>query len=150
MDQLRLQFLKPPLLRTTFGEIPDKAGEEALTAYLGFADGKLHRKGRAVTPLSDHDAADFQRAGTLARRGETRRIEVRDVSLGAVSIECELPDAMIGEPVELAIDGLSFRLGGVVARMDRGSVLISLNLTAEIEQELTAILAAERARPAAA
>lgn len=92
----------------------------------------------------------FQRAGTLARRGETRRIEVRDVSLGAVSIECELPDAMIGEPVELAIDGLSFRLGGVVARMDRGSVLISLNLTAEIEQELTAILAAERARPAAA
>ncbi|MFN5041438.1 MAG: hypothetical protein ACK5E0_33390, partial [Bradyrhizobium sp.] len=83
-------------------------------------------------------------------RGETRRIEVRDVSLGAVSIECELPDAMIGEPVELAIDGLSFRLGGVVARMDRGSVLISLNLTAEIEQELTAILAAERARPAAA
>ncbi|MFX9348080.1 PilZ domain-containing protein, partial [Acinetobacter baumannii] len=69
----------------------------------------------------------FQRAGTLARRGETRRIEVRDVSLGAVSIECELPDAMIGEPVELAIDGLSFRLGGVVARMDRGSVLISLN-----------------------
>ncbi|MFX7044644.1 hypothetical protein ABTI28_20000, partial [Acinetobacter baumannii] len=44
----------------------------------------------------------FQRAGTLARRGETRRIEVRDVSLGAVSIECELPDAMIGEPVELA------------------------------------------------
>ncbi len=90
----------------------------------------------------------FRRAGTLVRRGETRRIEVRDVSLSAVSIECEWPDATIGEPVELAIEGLSFRLGGVVARMDRGSVLISLDLTPQVEQELTAILSAERTRAA--
>lgn len=106
---------------------------------------------RTSTTDVDRRAASrvvFRRAGTLVRRGETRRIEVRDVSLSAVSIECELPDATIGESVELAIEGLSFRLRGVVARMDHGSVLISLDLTPQVEQELTAILSAERARAA--
>ena len=92
----------------------------------------------------------FRRSGALLWRSETKRIEVRDVSLGAVLIECSLPDAAIGESVELTIEGLSFRLGGVVGRMDRGSVLINLNLTTESEQKLSEILSTERARAAAA
>ncbi|BBB96921.1 MULTISPECIES: methyl-accepting chemotaxis protein [Bradyrhizobium] len=92
----------------------------------------------------------FRRSGALSWRSETKRIEVRDLSPGAVLINCTLPDAAIGEPVELTIEGLSFRLGGVVGRIDRGSVLICLNLTAESEQELSEILSAERARAAAA
>ncbi|WP_155262657.1 MULTISPECIES: hypothetical protein [Bradyrhizobium] len=58
--------------------------------------------------------------------------------------------AAVGELVELTIDGLSFRLGGVVRCMDRGSVLINLNPSAEIEQELVSVLSSERARSAAA
>ncbi|WP_338692162.1 methyl-accepting chemotaxis protein [Bradyrhizobium sp. 26S5] len=92
----------------------------------------------------------LRRSGTLVWRSETKRIEVRDVSMEAVSIECALPDAATGEPVELAIDGLSFRLGGVVARMDPGSVLINLNLSPETEQKLAAVLSSECARSAAA
>ncbi|UFX45757.1 cache domain-containing protein [Bradyrhizobium sp. 41S5] len=92
----------------------------------------------------------LRRSGILVWRGETKRIEARDVSMDAVSIECALPDAAKGELVELAIDGLSFRLGGVVARMDPGSVLINLNLSAETEQKLAAVLSSECARSAAA
>ncbi|MGY3486532.1 methyl-accepting chemotaxis protein [Bradyrhizobium sp. USDA 4011] len=92
----------------------------------------------------------LRRSGTLVWRSETKDIKVRDVSMEAVSIECALPDAATGEPVELAIDGLSFRLGGVVARMDPGAVLINLNLSAETEQKLAAVLSSECAHSAAA
>ncbi|MGY4318653.1 hypothetical protein [Bradyrhizobium sp. JR3.5] len=71
-------------------------------------------------------------------------------AIQAVSIECALPDAATGEPVELEIDGLSFRLGGVVARMDPGSVLINLNQSPETAQKLAAVLSGGRARSAAA
>ena len=58
MDQLGLQFLQPRLGLLSFGQVADEAGEEALIAHVHFADGKLHRKRRAVLALADDDAAD--------------------------------------------------------------------------------------------
>ena len=58
VHQLGLQFLQPRLGLLPLGQIADEAGEEALVARAHLADRKLHRKGRAVLALADHDAAD--------------------------------------------------------------------------------------------
>ena len=92
----------------------------------------------------------FRRSDTLIWRGEAKNVEVRDISLDAVSIECALPAAKFGESVELTIEGLSFRLRGVVGRTDRGLMLINLSVATEVEQKLAAILSTERARATAA
>ena len=62
MDELGLQFLQPGLGLLAFGEVADESGEEALVAHMHLADGKLHRKRRAVVALSDDDAADADNA----------------------------------------------------------------------------------------
>ncbi|MCC8978353.1 methyl-accepting chemotaxis protein [Bradyrhizobium acaciae] len=92
----------------------------------------------------------LRRSGALVWRHETKCIEVHDASLDAILIECALPDATAGETVELAIEGLSFRLAGVIGRIERSSVLINLDLTAETEKKLAEVLSSECARAVAA
>ncbi len=58
MDELGLQLLQPRLGLLALGQVADEAGEEALRADLHLADRELHREGRTVLALADHDAAD--------------------------------------------------------------------------------------------
>ena len=58
MNQFRLQLLQPGFRLLAFGEVADKSREEPLIAGMHFADGKLHRKGRAVLALANHNAPD--------------------------------------------------------------------------------------------
>ena len=58
MDELGLQLLQPRLGLLPFGQVADEAGEETPVAGFHLADRKLHREGRAVLALADHDAAD--------------------------------------------------------------------------------------------
>ena len=58
MDQFGLQLLQARLGLLALGQVADEAGEKALLAGSHLADRQLHRKGRAVLALADHDAAD--------------------------------------------------------------------------------------------
>ena len=58
MDQFGLQLLQTRLGLLALGEIADKAGEKVLRAGPHLADRQLHRKGRAILALPDHDAAN--------------------------------------------------------------------------------------------
>ena len=58
MHQLGLQFLQARFGLLPLGQVADEAGEETLVAGFHLADRELHRKGRAVLALADHDAAD--------------------------------------------------------------------------------------------
>ena len=58
MHELGLQFLQPRFRPLPFGQVTDEAGEETPVGGVHFADRKLHRKGRAVLALANHDTAD--------------------------------------------------------------------------------------------
>ena len=58
VDEFGLQFLQPRFGFLAFGQVADKAGEEALLAHMHFADGEFHRKRRAVAALPDDNTAD--------------------------------------------------------------------------------------------
>ena len=58
MHELGLQFLQPRFRPLPLGQVANEAGEETPVGGVHFADRKLHRKGRAVLALADHDAAD--------------------------------------------------------------------------------------------
>ena len=81
MDQLGLQLLQPRLGLLPLGQVADEAGEEALVARAHLADRKLHREGRAVLALADHDAADADDA-PLAGRQVAREIAVVALAVG--------------------------------------------------------------------
>lgn len=58
VQQLRLQLLHAALLGSAFGQVADEAGKVPLGAGFGLADCELHRKGRAILALADHDPPD--------------------------------------------------------------------------------------------
>ena len=58
VHQLGLQFLQPGFGLLPLGQVADEAGEEAPVAGSHLADRQLHREGRAVLALADHDPAD--------------------------------------------------------------------------------------------
>src|SRR6478736_4264947 len=58
MDKFGLQFLQARFRLLTFGQIADEAGEKTPVTGFHFAYGELHRKGRAVLALADHDPAN--------------------------------------------------------------------------------------------
>ena len=81
MDQLALQFLHPRFGLLPFGQVADEAGEEAPLGDAHLADRKLHRKGRAVAPLADHDPADADDAA-LAGAVVALEIAVMRLAIG--------------------------------------------------------------------
>src|SRR5215471_20550420 len=58
MNELRLQLLQPSLRLLTLRYVPDKASEKVTIAGSHFPHRQLHREGRAVLALTDHDAAN--------------------------------------------------------------------------------------------
>src|SRR6516164_8595311 len=58
MNELRLQLLQPRLRLLTLRYVPDKASEKVTVARSHFPHRQLHREGRAVLALADHDAPD--------------------------------------------------------------------------------------------
>ena len=111
MDQLCLQFLEPELILLLGGEIPDEAGEQPLPVFTGLANRQLHREGRAVAALADHDAAEADDPA-LAGLEIMRDIFVMPVAIG------------LGHQAgDVAADELGFRiaeqaLGGRAERRD--------------------------------
>src|SRR5262245_34590137 len=55
---LRLQLLQSPLGVLPLGQIPDEPDEEASGFGAHLAHGKLHREGRTVLALADHNTAN--------------------------------------------------------------------------------------------
>ena len=58
VNEFGLKFLQPGFGFLPFGEIADKAREEALVRRPHFTDSQLHRKRRAIFAFSDNDASD--------------------------------------------------------------------------------------------
>src|SRR5215467_5018147 len=58
MNELRLQLLQPRLRLLTLRDVADKASEKVTVAGSHFSYRQLHREGRAVLALTDHDAAN--------------------------------------------------------------------------------------------
>src|ERR1035438_9847830 len=81
MDQLGLEFLQARFGLLALGQIADKAGEKSAVARFHLADRKLHREGRAVLALADHDAADADDA-TFARSHIALQVAVVVFAIG--------------------------------------------------------------------
>ena len=102
MNQLALQFLQSGLGMLAFGQVADEAGEEAPFGHRNFADGELHRKGRAVLTLADDDPTD---ADDPALAGAVIALQIavmrRAIGLGHQHANI-LPHHFIGGPAEQA------------------------------------------------
>ncbi len=87
--------------------------------------------------------------GTLSMQGLASRVRVRDVGLAGVLIDQAVPEAVIGMPVRLTVDGLQIELTGTIARKDAGTTLIGLRLSTDAEKALSEHLMSERPAEAA-
>ena len=58
VHELGLKFLQAGFGLLTLGQVADEAGEIPLPGGTHLADRELHREGRAILALADHDAAD--------------------------------------------------------------------------------------------
>ena len=110
MHELGLQFLQARFGLLPFGQVADEAGEKSPVARFHFADRKLHRKGRAVLALADHDAADADDAA-LARVHIALQVTVMVFAIGRGHQGLDvLSDGLGGAAAEQPLGGAAERL----------------------------------------
>src|SRR5215472_15809849 len=86
MNELGLQLLQPRLRLLTLRYVADKASEKVAVARSHFPHRQLHREGRAVLALADHDAADSDDS-PLSRPQILLDVAIVILSVGALSLK---------------------------------------------------------------
>ena len=83
--------------------------------------------------------------GTLVAQGQTMRVKIADVSRGGALMAQTIDGLTIGTLVRLTIDGLGVESTGIVARIQNGTTLISLQLNDAALGKLNAAPTSRRA-----
>ncbi len=89
--------------------------------------------------------ADIRRPGTLTLAGKSGKVIVRDLSLGGAMIDEALPNAPVGAPITLAIDGISAELTGFVARKSEAATFLKFELSEAANRMVSELLSARKA-----
>jgi methyl-accepting chemotaxis protein len=134
-----------------------ETGKRAAEIREGTAEiaGKVHglrttlvRVARTSTAEANRRAAprlDLDRPGKLAIGGATHIVMIRNISQGGALIGQAVPDAGVGTPVCLTIDGISANLNGAIVGQSRDTTSIKFNLTQAAETTVRELIAGPRA-----
>jgi methyl-accepting chemotaxis protein len=88
---------------------------------------------------------DISRPGTLKLAGKSGKVVVRDLSLEGATIDEALPNAPVGVPITLAIDGISAELTGVVARKDGTATFLKFELSEAANRIVSELISVRKA-----
>lgn len=102
---------------------------------------------RTSTAVVDRRSAPrlyLNRGGTLIAQGQTKRVQVSDVSMGGALIAEEMAGLTTGTTVKLIVDGLDLEFTGVIGRIDQDKTLVALQMTTDAQQKLEALLSLKK------
>jgi methyl-accepting chemotaxis protein len=88
---------------------------------------------------------DIRGPAVLKLQGRSDRVIVRDLSLGGAMIDEALPDAALGTPITLLVDGISAELNGFVARKDANATLLKFQLSQAADKIVSELISSRRA-----
>jgi methyl-accepting chemotaxis protein len=88
---------------------------------------------------------EVRRPATLKIQGKSGRVNLRDLSLGGTLIDEALPNAPVGTPLTLLIDGVSAELNGFVARKEQTHTAVRFELSEEAKRILGELIPARKA-----
>jgi methyl-accepting chemotaxis protein len=88
---------------------------------------------------------DLDRQATIEIGGMIHKVAVRNLSEGGALIGTAIPNASVGTPVSVTIDGISARLNGAVVGSNKDTTSIRFTLTEDGRQAVANLIAGRRA-----
>ncbi len=102
------------------------------------------------TSIPDVNRREFSRTvvdrrGVCEIRGARHDVVVADLSEGGAHVEKAIAGARLGDPVTLVIDGVSARLGGIVARVEKNAMSVAFDLSEDARKVIRNLQEPDRA-----